>query len=263
MGKPEYSRWMGVEYAELVRLLDEIDRHGRKSPVSDKRVNSRFEYRSGPILFSAQHPGGTKVTTCVIGRNLSCGGMAVIYRGFLHKDTVCTIELTKLDGVKVSVQGRVRVCRHLEHMLHEIGIQFTEIVLDPKEFCAPDTRQTSSSAPRGGGGRGGRSRYGPTRCASAIMLPDCTSSRKRSRRRDSTPSRPPLLALVPMRSNARGLTSWLSTASRRAKTRRESSRSFAPPTTAGHSWDWAGRSMSATRGSRESPRWTSRLRRRF
>ena len=152
MGKPEYSRWMGVEYAELVRLLDEIDRHGRKSPVSDKRVNSRFEYRSGPILFSAQHPGGTKVTTCVIGRNLSCGGMAVIYRGFLHKDTVCTIELTKLDGVKVSVQGRVRVCRHLEHMLHEIGIQFTEIVLDPKEFCAPDTRQTSSSAPGGGGG---------------------------------------------------------------------------------------------------------------
>jgi len=122
---------------ELVRLIERLDRDAKRPPAESKRSSERFAYRIGLIPCLTIDSGGVGRRAIIYPRNISAGGIAFVHRGFLHANTEVHLPLRRRSGDHVLIKGRVRACRHLSKMLHEIGVQFDEKI-NPSHYCEPE-----------------------------------------------------------------------------------------------------------------------------
>ncbi len=127
------------------RLIEEID--GQSAPVDKEydRRRLRVTFNIGEIEVQIRNPAGDTVAFAVLPRNLSTGGLSFIHGQFVHVGSDLTAYLPRLHDTALEVEGRVVRCRHIQGLLHEIGVMFRDpIELD--QFVRLDRDQASRLA---------------------------------------------------------------------------------------------------------------------
>lgn len=125
---------------ELIRqeLLDRLDRHASSEEAlrrdrANKRKDPRWPYRQNDIEVTVEHPAGGVSRLLLASRNLSAGGIAFIHGGFVYPRSRCKMSLIRLDGQNQLLTGTIVNCRHVQGLLHEIGLKFDRRI-DPHQF---------------------------------------------------------------------------------------------------------------------------------
>ena len=128
--------------AERRQLLERLEQLSAGRAGATRRQFERVEYQAPAIPITIRHPGGTDAHFRVCARNLSAGGMGILYAGFVHPGAECEIALVDLHGVTHPIIGHIRSCRHVYRRVHELGIAFSDR-LDPRLYVGVAAKVTS------------------------------------------------------------------------------------------------------------------------
>jgi CheY-like chemotaxis protein len=121
---------------ELLRLMDQASSNG---VARDRRKHVRHPHTSRDTYIKVMQPGGGMTERLVTVRDLSAGGAAILYPGYLHKGSIVSLELRKRIGGKELVQGQVQNCRHVHAAWHAVGIKFKDVIF-PQLFLSQVVR---------------------------------------------------------------------------------------------------------------------------
>ena len=134
----ELSKTAPLEQQQAVAVWDRLDRAARLVR-HDRRRSQRHRYRSDAvILYIAPPDGEVRKDGPVLAptRDISQGGLCFLHGAFLEPGTQCQVVLkTKGDQKWTVHEARVVRCRHLEGLMHEVGLQF-EQEIDPAVYCS-------------------------------------------------------------------------------------------------------------------------------
>ena len=119
-------------------LLDRLDRHASTEDAlrhdrANKRKDQRLPYRQNDIEVTVEHPAGGVSRLLLCSRNISPGGIAFIHGGFIYPRSRAKLMLVRLDGQPQALTGMIVSCRHVQGLLHEIGLKFDHRI-DPHQF---------------------------------------------------------------------------------------------------------------------------------
>ncbi len=131
MSRPGPSRANGTQTRNTInhdanalgRLLDDLDAKS-SGKVSANRQFVRWPYRVAAVKFTIKHPTGNSSTIYVACRNLSSGGIGVLHRSYVHLGTRVSVELPRVDGEVVAIDGLVVRCVHITGTIHDVGVQY-------------------------------------------------------------------------------------------------------------------------------------------
>lgn len=112
--------------AERKALLQQIAVKANAEPMSAKRQDTRYalppEYS---ILGEFFLPQGASQRLLVSLRDISRGGLAMLYGNYVHKGTKCMFIIC--DGQRkprVTSSGEVIRCNHVKGTVHDVGVKF-------------------------------------------------------------------------------------------------------------------------------------------
>lgn len=112
--------------AERKALLQQIAVKANAEPMSAKRQDTRYalppEYS---ILGEFFLPQGASQRVLVSLRDISRGGLAMLYGNYVHKGTKCMFVVC--DGQRkpvVTASGEVIRCNHVKGTVHDVGVKF-------------------------------------------------------------------------------------------------------------------------------------------
>jgi CheY-like chemotaxis protein/HPt (histidine-containing phosphotransfer) domain-containing protein len=152
MGHEHFTSRLKLTDSERENLLNRMDQAARTDPgqvtpgKANRRRHKRWEFRMPNTGLTVEHPAGGTSRLMVCARNLSAGGLGFLHGGYLHKGSRCKVLLRALDGQVHPVNGQIVSCRHVEGVLHEIGLQF-ERRIDPTKFVsAPSAPQSPAES---------------------------------------------------------------------------------------------------------------------
>lgn len=111
-------------------ILAALDKASLGTNRDSGRESSRWEWRAR-MRCQITQPGGTCETRDIVTRNLGADGAGFLVDGFLHRDTVCTLQIITADNAWVDVAATVVRCRYVSGRIHEVGVRFHE-PLDPR-----------------------------------------------------------------------------------------------------------------------------------
>ncbi|MEM6458068.1 MAG: response regulator [Planctomycetota bacterium] len=146
----------GLRVSDLTQhtILQELEAgHGERAATHDRRGCAR---RALPPQFVVKllihQPGGTTHKFRVRARNLGDAGIAVLHGGFLHRGSVCRVEIFDAAMPLVSLPARVVHCRYVRQTVHEIGLVFDEpidsdAVQRSQKPAAPDAATSTPDRP--------------------------------------------------------------------------------------------------------------------
>jgi CheY-like chemotaxis protein/HPt (histidine-containing phosphotransfer) domain-containing protein len=118
---------------ECEALLDALDKSSTKSQTS-RRNTRRWKFRNRVIVAIKQ--AGAAQSYFVTPRNISTTGVAFLHGGYVHIGSPIAVAMRDLNEQLRTMQGRVVRCVHVQGRLHEIGVQFAEVI-NPKDFVPP------------------------------------------------------------------------------------------------------------------------------
>lgn len=116
---------LGSQSRKLDILLDELDSRDGES-ASRAHARRRFRERSVGVLLS--QPDGGEVSLRLAARNLSVGGVSLLHSAFVYPGTEITVDLPRVNGKPQRVRGTVKRCAHVQGVIHEVGVQFDEMI---------------------------------------------------------------------------------------------------------------------------------------
>jgi hypothetical protein len=114
-------------------LLTQIRDSRTLSPHLVRRTSPRFEVGGRPASLSVVHPGGSIAAAECLLMDISGGGAALLYPGFLHEGSECVLHAVNLEGESVMIPARVVWCRFVGRSIHTIGLEWEEPI-DPRIF---------------------------------------------------------------------------------------------------------------------------------
>jgi len=127
------------------RTLEEVvKRLGTATPASGKAQRGfvRWPFPQAAIELRLDHPGGTATTMKVACRNISCGGVGLLHRSFVHPGTRAHVRLPHSRKGFIDIPGVVVRCLHRAGVVHELGLCFEKPIdmqqvvdADPFEEC--------------------------------------------------------------------------------------------------------------------------------
>jgi CheY-like chemotaxis protein len=127
---PESAR---QEMLDRLDLLSRAERRSSAAHRGSQRKDTRWAFRHSDLAIAVEHPGGGTSRLLVFSRNLSAGGLSFLHQGFLYPKSRCNLMLPRADGTMQPMAGTIVACRHINGLLHEIGIRFDERI-DPADF---------------------------------------------------------------------------------------------------------------------------------
>lgn len=132
-------------------MFDRLDKAEPKVPAKQKRTAPRVVFRKNDVAVRIYHPGGTSTASFVSTRNLSQGGVAFLYQGFLHRGTKIDIVLRRRLGGDDLVRGLVTQCDLVKSAYHLVGVKFEQpifpkLYIDPSEWGELDEHTTIDPA---------------------------------------------------------------------------------------------------------------------
>lgn len=123
---------VGLGQRDLDLVLNQIDRPG-PGAAAKRRAFVRFEYRSLSVRLDILQKDGAAPSVLVATRNLSAGGISLLHSAYAHQGAEVVVHLPDLKGQMHPVRGIVRMCRHVQGVIHEVGVQFDQQI-DPRKF---------------------------------------------------------------------------------------------------------------------------------
>ena len=102
--------------------------------MDDRRRHTRIQTNDRRFSGAFRMADGTVREFQMTARNISCGGMALLFDQEAEPEARIEVVLPKKDGEMVGVAGQVRSCRNLGFIIHELGIEFDE-PLDEETFA--------------------------------------------------------------------------------------------------------------------------------
>lgn len=118
-----------IDIARGVAVADTAD--------NEHRHTRRMDYDGAVALVQITPDGGKSIPTIVRCRNISAGGMCILSRYMLHVGYEGAVLMTRSDGQRVILPGRVVHCKYIGDMLHESGIEFIQptVLFYLEDFC--------------------------------------------------------------------------------------------------------------------------------
>jgi CheY-like chemotaxis protein len=135
----ERKNSLGLEAARLNKLFDILD-NGSDPNANLKRVHVRWPFRQESLTFRVIEGFGGRREFKVAARNLSNSGLSVLHNTYVHPGTDCEVDMpTNNPGKKahVAIPGKVARCKHIQGVVHEIGIGFNKPI-DARQFLSMD-----------------------------------------------------------------------------------------------------------------------------
>lgn len=109
---------------QIQELLDALDRSAHL-PEHDGRRSRRLAYRSCQLTVEILNDRGfVGASFTVPTRNLSKGGLAFLHKQMLIPGTKVHLKIPMVDDRILEIGARVSHCRHVNGMMHEIGVVF-------------------------------------------------------------------------------------------------------------------------------------------
>ena len=131
--------------SQLTQVNEFLDNDSDGELDNERRTYRRFNFRNSNIVVNITHPGGSISTVAAGTRNLSSGGLAFIYWGFLHNGTGCEVIMKTQAGQTHTAIGTVVSCRHVSGTYHLIGVKF-DALIDPWLFFREKTAVSNTAS---------------------------------------------------------------------------------------------------------------------
>ncbi len=130
---------LGIDQRTLEEVVKRLD---SASPISGKanRAFVRWPFPQAAIELRLDHPGGTATTFRVACRNISCSGIGLLHRSFVHPGTRAHIRLPHQRKGFIDVPAIIVRCLHRAGVVHEIGMIFDKPI-DMQEVIDADPLQ--------------------------------------------------------------------------------------------------------------------------
>ncbi|MFT3686169.1 MAG: PilZ domain-containing protein [Phycisphaerales bacterium] len=100
------------------------------------------------VIAQVSQVGGTCQTQVACVRDLSAGGLALLWGTFLHNDTRCSFTVVNSETHEpvTSVSGVVVRCTHVKGSVHDVGVKFDEpIDMGCIPGATPEAAQAAAS----------------------------------------------------------------------------------------------------------------------
>ncbi len=135
---------------QLVRALSEAV---SRAEDTAENIRQRSERRRAlpdtvRVIGQVDQIGGTSQTQVATVRDLSAGGLAMLWGTFLHPGTRCafTIVATGTHEPLVHATAKVVRCTHLKGSVHDVGVKFDEpIDLQRVPGASPEAHEAATS----------------------------------------------------------------------------------------------------------------------
>jgi len=111
---------------DVAKILRQIGDSVAHNPGRLQRLAPRFDMGGREVGLSVVHPGGSSVAWRCPLLDVSPGGAAMLYPGFLHLHTRCMVHLAALGGKPLAISGRLAWCRFATGMVHVVGLAWDE-----------------------------------------------------------------------------------------------------------------------------------------
>lgn len=125
------TRLSEAEWQQLADTLDAKANARTYDSVADNRRHDRVAFRSDiAVSFLLKHPDGSWLGFTVRTRNLSDSGMGFFHGAFVHPGSRCVCAI-KINKELIKMVGTVRRCNFVSGRIHEIGVEFDQLVDTP------------------------------------------------------------------------------------------------------------------------------------
>lgn len=129
-------RLSNEEVSCILDLLDGTD----GQVAAELRKFKRLPFRTRKVVLhvlDGRH--GIESSFRVVARNLSSNGLGFVHGQVLPLGKPVLVQIPQKNGEPLKLLGRIAHCRHVKAMLHEVGVEFTD-VSKPHEPLAAQKR---------------------------------------------------------------------------------------------------------------------------
>ncbi|MGB0767501.1 MAG: response regulator [Phycisphaeraceae bacterium] len=138
MNKPiETLRLTDRDKAKLLWAIEEANRRDDGENQRRLRVPCK-DVKEAILDLKSTGTGSTKLNVLI--RNLSRWGAALVHGRYVHPETKCELLMQAENGAWHKQVGVIRHSRHIQGMIHEIGVAFEEPI-DLSEFARLTTQE--------------------------------------------------------------------------------------------------------------------------
>ncbi|HPP26334.1 MAG TPA: PilZ domain-containing protein [Phycisphaerae bacterium] len=109
---------------QLLVLLEALDRKDN-DPRVDARKFRRARFRTNKVVIhvlDAQH--NIESSFRVVARNISADGLGFLHGQMLPPGKPVFVQIPRRDGEDLNLLAKVAHCRHVDGMIHEVGLKF-------------------------------------------------------------------------------------------------------------------------------------------
>lgn len=108
---------------DKARLLAAIEKASKCDPFTGHR-RLRVPWHKHDLTLKLMNEAGTAVNTVVLARNIGRWGAALVHGRYVYPGTRCELILPALDGKQNIQAGEIMHSRHVQGMVHELGLRF-------------------------------------------------------------------------------------------------------------------------------------------
>ena len=123
---------------DKAKLLWAIDESSKRN-VEDSQRRLRVNSGNTEVILTLISDNGSRTKLSVITRDLSRWGASVLHGRYVYPETRCELQIKALDGSWHTRTGEVRHSRHIQGLIHNLGIRF-DASIDLSDFVmlSPD-----------------------------------------------------------------------------------------------------------------------------
>ena len=114
---------------------------------ADNRDHDRLQYQvAGGLTIEIEHPGGTNAVFRIHPHNLSASGIGFLHGAFVFPGSNCQVNIKMPSGQHQRVAGVVKRCTHVNGKIHDVGVQFDQLV-EHGWYSSDDDAETTDEKP--------------------------------------------------------------------------------------------------------------------
>lgn len=143
----EVRNTLGVSGQLYEQLLSSLEADERGGTPDLRRVHTRLPFADPFVRVIVEGENSSRRETMLACRNISRGGLGLLYSTFMYPGTRVIAYLQRTDGSTPGLRGRVVRVQHRGGVVHEIGIKFDKDI-NPRDYLPGDFTEALPSLER-------------------------------------------------------------------------------------------------------------------
>jgi len=143
----EVRNTLGVSGQLYEQLLSSLEADERGGTPDLRRVHTRLPFADPFVRVIVEGENSSRRETMLACRNISRGGLGLLYSTFMYPGTRVIAYLQRTDGSTPGLRGRVVRVQHRGGVVHEIGIKFDKYI-NPRDYLPGDFTEALPSLER-------------------------------------------------------------------------------------------------------------------